>query len=98
MNVTQRNDIYLLFLIFLPFFFAGSLAKNIQCFPEERNMRRCSRDLVLVCGHPINKNKKSKEFNNPCSACSNPDIDFYSFGECQFALPNAKFCHPKLHS
>lgn len=63
-------------------------AKAHYCTPESRNAEVCTAEYNPVCGW-FNSSVKCIKYpcaitaSNPCVACSNPLVDYWTQGECQ---------------
>lgn len=60
---------------------------KIYCTPEQRGIKSCPTNTSLVCGW-FNQSVKclaypcADVYLNPCAACINPVVEFYTAGEC----------------
>jgi hypothetical protein len=51
---------------------------DVICLDKQRNIDSCFNVYQPVCAYPI-----AKTYANSCHACSDPKVDFYSYGECK---------------
>ena len=62
--------------------------KPIYCKEEQRNVQICTMDYTPVCSN-FGQNIQcirapcGQTYSNACSACSNPDVESYTMGECE---------------
>jgi putative hemolysin len=47
------------------------------CTPEQRNAEICTMQYEPVCGQP-----SGETYSNPCTACLNSDVEYWTEGEC----------------
>jgi len=61
--------------------------KKYTCPLESRGVSACTMEHNPVCGWNNNNIKCIKypcasTYSNPCVACTNKDVEYYTFGEC----------------
>jgi hypothetical protein len=61
--------------------------QKIYCTPDQKSAQVCPEYYSATCGW-FNQSIKcfkypcAQTFDNPCFACSNPSVDYYTSGEC----------------
>ncbi|MFC1647957.1 hypothetical protein ACFL1B_00715 [Nanoarchaeota archaeon] len=60
---------------------------KVFCMPEQRDAEICTMEYRPVCGWngpniQCIKWPCAETYSNPCGACSNPDVEYYTEGEC----------------
>lgn len=79
--------IFISCVIFLLLFYNQSFDKQYKCSPHSEFGGTCTMEYNPVCGwydNTVNciKHPCASTYSNPCVACSNDNIAYYTMGEC----------------
>ena len=90
--ITIIITITIIILTIILLFSLSGLSKNKHiCPPESKGATACTREYNPVCGWN-NDNVKcikypcASSYSNPCMACSNKDVEYYTLGKCPTTL------------